>query len=194
MGLKIMPMRIAIIYSGRGSNMLSLLDHIDQHPELFELATLVCNIPSAGGIARAAEKGKKTTLINHKDFASREAFEDALNAHLRQHDVDLVCLAGFMRLLTDGFVTKWAGRLINIHPSLLPLYKGLHTHERALADGATEHGCTVHHVVTEMDAGPIIIQRKTAVLADDTADSLAARVLELEHEAYAAALMTLAAQ
>ena len=187
-----MSLRIAIIYSGRGSNMLTLLDHIIAHPEKFELATLVCNIPTALGIERAQAKGFATHLIAHKDFASRDAFETALNAHLLEKNVDVVCLAGFMRLLTDRFVDAWAGRMINIHPSLLPHYKGLHTHERALADGALKHGCTVHYVVAEMDAGPIIVQRETDVLPGDTPDSLAARVLELEHEAYIEALNQIA--
>lgn len=189
-----MTLKVAIIYSGRGSNMLALLDHIAARAQTFELATLICNVKDAAGITRAREKGVETTLIAHQDYDDRAAFETALDQHLRDHKVDLICLAGFMRLLTDGFVQQWAGQIINIHPSLLPLYKGLHTHERALADGARQHGCTVHFVVTEMDAGPIIVQRHTEVLNNDTPDSLAARVLELEHLAYGEALDRLATE
>ena len=133
-------------------------------------------------------------MIDHKAFATREAFEAALDAYLRSTKVEIIALAGFMRVLTAGFIAGWEGRMINIHPSLLPAYKGLHTHERALADGAKVHGCSVHLVTPELDGGPVLLQAEVPVLAGDTPETLSARVLEQEHRIYPQALSLLAAR
>lgn len=153
---------------------------------------VISNVTGAPGLERAQKADIKTATISHKDFKTKEDFENEINKTLKAHDVELVCLAGFMRILTAGFIANWPERLINIHPSLLPDYKGLHTHERVLADGRSETGCTVHYVVPEMDSGPIIIQKQMPVVAGDTASSLAARVLEQEHIAYPQAVRIVA--
>ena len=153
-----------------------------------EIALVLSNKPDAPGLAAAKAQGIATAAVDHKIYAGREAFEGSLQKMLDAHRIDFICLAGFMRILTPSFVQRWEGRLINIHPSLLPSYKGLHTHERALADGVKIHGCSVHYVVAEMDAGPIIAQAAVAVLDDDTPASLGARVLEQEHVIYPLAL------
>lgn len=153
-----------------------------------EIALVLSNKPDAPGLAAAKAQGIATAAVDHKIYAGREAFEGSLQKMLDAHRIDFICLAGFMRILTPSFVQRWEGRLINIHPSLLPSYKGLHTHERALADGVKVHGCSVHYVVAEMDAGPIIAQAAVAVLDDDTPGSLGARVLEQEHVIYPLAL------
>jgi len=185
--------RTAIFISGRGSNMRSLVSAA-AHPDYpAEIALVLSNNADADGLAHARQAGIATEIVDHRQFASREDFEAELQNKLELHDIDLVCLAGFMRILTGAFVQRWTGRMINIHPSILPSYKGLHTHERALADGVKLHGCTVHYVAPEMDAGPIIIQAAVPVLVSDTADVLAARVLEQEHVIYAKALARVAA-
>jgi phosphoribosylglycinamide formyltransferase-1 len=153
-----------------------------------EIALVLSNKPEAPGLATAKAQGINVAAVDHKIYAGRDAFEASLQKMLDAHRIDFICLAGFMRLLTPAFVTHWEGRLINIHPSLLPSYKGLHTHERALADGVKIHGCSVHYVVAEMDAGPIIAQAAVSVLDDDTPDTLGARVLEQEHVIYPLAL------
>ena len=153
-----------------------------------EIALVLSNKPDAPGLAAAKALGIATAAVDHKIYAGREAFEGSLQKMLDAHRIDFICLAGFMRILTPSFVQRWEGRLINIHPSLLPSYKGLHTHERALADGVKIHGCSVHYVVAEMDAGPIIAQAAVAVLDADTPESLGARVLEQEHVIYPLAL------
>ena len=154
-----------------------------------QIALVVSNRPEAGGLVHAREAGIATETVDHKAFGEdREAFERALDARLAAHRIDLVCLAGFMRLLTPWFITRWSGRMLNIHPSLLPRFKGLHTHRRALAAGVKRHGATVHFVVPEMDSGPIVAQESIAVLAGDTEQTLAARVLEVEHRIYPRAL------
>lgn len=148
------------------------------------IACVISNRPDAKGLALAEAEHVPAITINHQDFSSREAFEEAVDATLKAHQVELVVLAGFMRILTPHFITRWEGRLINIHPSLLPSYRGLHTHERALADGVKLHGCTVHFVVPELDAGPIIAQAALAVRPDDNAETLAARLLAVENRLY----------
>lgn len=180
--------RTAILISGRGSNMASLIEAAKAPEYPADIALVLSNRPEAPGLASARAQGVATAAVDHKIYAGREAFEASLQKMLEAHRIDFICLAGFMRMLTPAFVTHWEGRLINIHPSLLPSYKGLHTHERALADGVKIHGCSVHYVVAEMDAGPIIAQAAVSVLDDDTPDTLAKRVLEQEHVIYPLAL------
>ncbi len=157
------------------------------------IVVVISNRPDAAGLERARMEGIPTAVVDHSGFGNdREAFERALQAVLEGHRIDLVCLAGFMRLLTPWFVGQWQGRLLNIHPALLPAFKGLDTHERALAAGTTVHGATVHLVVPEMDSGPILVQESLSVHATDTVDTLAARVLELEHRIYPRALALVA--
>ena len=185
--------RVAILISGHGSNMAALIEAARDPDYPAEIALVVSSVPDAVGLARARQAGIATEVIDHKSFGKdREAFDRRLDAKLQAHRIDIVCLAGFMRLLTPGFVTRWNGRLINIHPSLLPAFKGLHTHERALAAGVTQHGATVHFVVPELDAGPIIEQASVPVLPGDTPEQLAARVLEVEHRIYPRALKRIA--
>jgi phosphoribosylglycinamide formyltransferase-1 len=179
----------AVLISGRGSNMAALIEAAQSAEYPARIALVISNVPEAQGILRAQQAGVATKIIDHRGFnKDREAFERAVDAELRGHGVELLCLAGFLRRLTPWFVTRWAGRIINIHPALLPLYKGLHTHERALADGAKLHGASVHFVTEELDEGPVIAQSAVPVLAGDTPETLAARVLEVEGPLYAAAL------
>jgi phosphoribosylglycinamide formyltransferase-1 len=185
--------RVAILISGRGSNMAALIEAAkgDSYPA--EIAVVVSNDPAAQGLAHAAAQGIPTAVVDHRAFGKdREAFERALQQELEARRITLVCLAGFMRLLTPWFVRQWDGRMLNIHPALLPAFKGLDTHARAIAAGAKQHGATVHFVVPEMDAGPIVVQAAVPVLADDTETSLAARVLEVEHRIYPLALSLVA--
>lgn len=180
--------KIGILISGRGSNMVSLIEAA-RHPGYpAQIACVVSNRPEAQGLARAKAAGIPALAIDHKQYATREAFEAELDKALRAHGVDLVACAGFMRKLTAGFVEGWSDRMLNIHPSLLPAYKGLDTHERALADGVKLAGCTVHVVRPELDTGPIIAQAAVPVLDNDSPDTLAARVLEAEHLLYPRAL------
>jgi phosphoribosylglycinamide formyltransferase-1 len=180
--------RAAILISGRGSNMESLLQAAQAADYPARPVVVVSNRPEAGGLTRAAAHGVATEAIDHRRFAGRPAFEAELDARLKAHDVELVCLAGFLRLLTAPFVEAWRDRIINIHPSLLPAFPGLDTHERALAAGVRFAGCTVHVVRPETDSGPIIAQAAVPVLPGDDADILAARVLGAEHRLYPAAL------
>lgn len=185
--------RVAVLISGRGSNMAALIEAAkgDDYPAV--IALVVSNRPEALGLEHARAQGIPTAVIDHRPFGEdREAFERAVDAQLQQHRIDLVCLAGFMRLLTSGFVKSWSGRLLNIHPALLPEFKGLDTHRRALAAGVKRHGATVHFVVPEMDAGPIIAQEAIPVLAGDTEETLARRVLAIEHSLYPRALRLVA--
>lgn len=186
------PLRVGVLISGRGSNLQALIDACADPAFPARIAVVVSNKADAYGLERARQAGIATAVVDHKAYDGREAFEAALDATLRAHDIDLICLAGFMRILTAGFVNGWAGRMINIHPSLLPSFKGLHTHERTIAAGVRITGCTVHFVRPEMDDGPIIIQAAVPVLAGDDADSLAARVLEQEHVIYPEALRLIA--
>ena len=188
-----MKKRVAILISGRGSNMTALIEaaKADDYPA--EITLVVSNRPDAPGLARARAAGIATTVVDHLPFGEdREAFERALDRELRAQRIDLVCLAGFMRLLTPWFVARWSGRMLNIHPSLLPEFKGLHTHRRALDAGAKRHGATVHFVVPEGDAGPIVAQDSVAVREGDTEETLAQRVLEIEHRIYPRALRAVA--
>lgn len=175
---------IVILISGRGSNMEALIAARDAGNLPVNIAAVISNRPDAPGLETAARAGIVTHFINHKGFAGREAFDAALAECIDQFSPDLVVLAGFMRILSDGFVNHYAGRLINIHPSLLPAFPGLHTHQRALEEGVRIHGCTVHFVTPALDHGPVIIQAAVPVLDGDSESSLAARVLELEHQIY----------
>lgn len=180
--------RVAVLISGRGSNMSALIKAAENPAYPAEIALVISNKPSAAGLKVAEEAGIETAVIRGKDYDGREAFDSAINACLRANNIEIVCLAGFMRILTPGFVASWQGRMINIHPSLLPSFKGLDTHERAIQAGVKLHGCTVHFVTEEMDDGPIIIQAAVPVLDNDTPESLGARVLQKEHEIYPQAL------
>jgi phosphoribosylglycinamide formyltransferase-1 len=187
-----MRRRVGILISGGGSNMAALIAAAAAPDYPAEIAVVVSNRPDAGGLAKAAAAGIQTAVVDHKAYPDRPSFEDAIDAVLAAHGVELVCLAGFMRLLTPGFVMRWHDRMLNVHPALLPSYKGLHTHERALADGVKIAGATVHLVRPEMDVGPIIAQGAVPVLADDTPATLAARVLTVEHRIYPLALKLIA--
>ena len=157
-----------------------------------EIALVLSNRPDAPGLAKAKAAGVAIAAVDHKIYAGREEFERSLQVVLETYRIELICLAGFMRLFTPWFIDQWRGRMLNIHPALLPSYRGLHTHERALADGVKIHGCTVHFVVPEMDEGPIVAQAAVPVLDDDTADTLGARVLAQEHVIYPLALRLVA--
>jgi len=181
--------RTAVLISGRGSNMGALISAAMEPTYPAEIALVVSNRPDAKGLERAAEFGIPTAVVDHTGFAGdREAFEKSVDAVLKEHRIELVALAGFMRILTPYLVNAWSGRMINIHPALLPSFKGLATHERALDEGVKLHGATVHFVSAEMDDGPIIVQGAVPVLDNDTPDTLAARVLEVEHRIYPKAL------
>ena len=185
--------RTAILISGRGSNMVALIEAAQSADFPAEIALVAANLPEAGGLERARQAGIATAAVDHRPFGrDREAFERKLDEVLRVNQIELVALAGFMRVLTPWFVTRWEGRLINIHPSLLPDFRGTHTHARALEAGVSEHGCTVHFVVPELDAGPTIAQAKVPVLPGDDEASLTARVLEQEHILYPQALALVA--
>lgn len=185
--------RTAILISGRGSNMVALIEAAQAPDFPAEIVLVAANLPEAGGLERARAAGIATAAVDHRPFGKdREAFERALDEVLRVNQVELVALAGFMRVLTPWFVTRWQGRLLNIHPSLLPEFRGTHTHARALEAGVAEHGCTVHFVVPELDAGPTILQAKVPVLPGDDEASLSARVLEHEHVIYPQALALVA--
>ncbi|GLK53333.1 phosphoribosylglycinamide formyltransferase [Maricaulis virginensis] len=176
--------KIAVLISGRGSNMQALLDAAKDEDFPAEIVLVASNRPDAAGLAVAEAAGIATEVIDHRDYEGRAAFEEALDSTLKMYGPRIVCLAGFMRILTPWFTERWRDLLINIHPSLLPAFKGLHTHERALEAGVRIHGCTVHYVRPEMDDGPIIGQAAVPVLPGDTPDTLAARVLEAEHKLY----------
>jgi phosphoribosylglycinamide formyltransferase-1 len=184
--------KTAILISGRGSNMTALIAAAADTSFPAEIVLVLSNRPGAPGLDRASAAGLATLTVDHKAFPDRESFERAVDAALVAAGVELVCLAGFMRVLTPWFIARWTGRLINIHPSLMPSFRGLHTHERAIAEGVKIHGCTVHHVVPDVDAGPIVAQAAVPVLSDDTPDTLAARVLEAEHRLYPLALALVA--
>jgi phosphoribosylglycinamide formyltransferase-1 len=183
---------IAVLISGRGSNMQALVEACARPDFPARVVCVISNRPDAGGLQFAENANIPTKVINHKDFPSREAFDAALDAALRDSRADLVCLAGFMRILDPAFVNGWQDKLINIHPSLLPAFKGLHIHERAIAAGVRFTGCTVHFVRPEMDDGPIILQAAVPVHEDDTPDTLGARVLQMEHIVYPEAVRLIA--
>lgn len=185
-------LRVAVMVSGRGSNLQALLNAAGtpDYPASIEL--VVSNIPDVQALERAKSAGIKTEVVPHRDFDSREAFEREISDVLESASPDLICQAGFMRILTPWFIERWDGRLINIHPSLLPAFPGLKTHERALEAGVRVHGCTVHIVQSEVDSGPIIGQAAVPVLPNDDPDSLAERVLQAEHKLYPACLKLIA--
>jgi formyltetrahydrofolate-dependent phosphoribosylglycinamide formyltransferase len=185
-----MKKRVAVLISGRGSNLQALLD---AEQDAYQIVLVVSNVPDAAGLERARRAGVEAIALDHKAYGkNREAFERDLDALLVERDIEIVALAGFMRVLTPFFVRAWAGRLVNIHPSLLPKYPGVNTHARALEAGDAEHGCTVHLVVEEVDSGEILGQARMPILPNDTADSLAERVLALEHKLYPHCLAELA--
>ncbi|MGH6840446.1 MAG: phosphoribosylglycinamide formyltransferase, partial [Methylocella sp.] len=185
--------RTAILISGRGSNMRALIERARDPSYPAEIVLVLSSRPDVAGLAFAKENAVASAAVDHRIYAGREEFERSMQVLLELHRIELICLAGFMRMLTPWFIGQWQGRLLNIHPALLPAYRGLNTHARALADGAKIHGCTVHFVVPAMDEGPIIAQAAVAVLDSDTPDSLAARVLAEEHAIYPAALGRVAA-
>jgi len=184
--------RTAVLISGRGSNLQALIDAAKDRAYPAEIALVLSNVAGVQGLERASLAGIPTKTISHRGHPTREAFDAELDRALRADGIELVCLAGFMRVLSDQFVRGWEGRLVNIHPSLLPAFKGLHVHRQALEAGVTLSGCTVHFVVSELDSGPIIAQAAVPVLAGDTEESLAARTLEAEHRLYPLALKLLA--
>ena len=186
--------RVAVLISGRGSNMAALLAAAEEPSFPAEIALVLSNRADAAGLAHAASRGVPTAVVESRAFkGDRAGFEAAMEAELARHGVEIIALAGFMRVLTEGFVTRWEGRMINVHPSLLPAVPGLDTHARALAAGVRLHGCTAHLVTAGVDEGPILAQAAVPVLAEDTDATLAARVLAQEHRIYPAALAWLAA-
>ena len=185
-------LRVAILISGRGSNMRSLIDSCLTKESRAEIVLVISNHPNAGGLSLASKSGIETVVIDHKGFADRKAFETELGRTLKSANVELICLAGFMRLLSSDFVNNWRNCLINIHPSLLPAFKGLNTHKRAIDTGVRVTGCTVHFVRPQMDDGPIIIQAVVPVHPNDTEEKLAERVLNMEHHCYPLAVQWIA--
>ncbi len=184
--------RLGILISGRGSNLQALINACLNSDFPAQIAAVISNVPDARGLERARQAGIPALVIDHKAFANKPAFEHAIHAALTEHGVDLVCLAGFMRIISPWLIEQWPERIINIHPSLLPAYKGLDTHRRALENGETQTGCTVHYVTPDMDSGPIILQRSVSIIAGDTPETLAERVLEQEHIAYPEAVRLVA--
>lgn len=180
--------RLVVLISGRGSNLQAILDQAASGELPVEVAAVISNRPGVAGLERARKAGVPALELDHKNFPDRPTFEAALIELIDRHRPDLVALAGFMRLLAAGFTDHYQGRLLNIHPSLLPKFRGLHTHERALAAGETEHGASIHFVTAELDGGPIIVQARVPVLPGDDPDTLAARVLEQEHRLYPLAI------
>lgn len=185
-------LKVGVVISGRGSNLQALIEAARDPAYPAEIVLVVSNVPGADGLARAEQAGIPAETVDHRNFAGRQPFEEALTRTLEQAGVELVCLAGFMRIVTEGFIAQWHDRLINIHPSLLPAFKGLDTHARVLSAGATITGCTVHFVRAAMDDGPIVAQAAVPIHADDTEESLAARVLAAEHRLYPHALRLVA--
>lgn len=185
-------MKVAVLISGRGSNLQALLDACADEAFPAEIVAVISNKAGAQGLERARKAGVAASFIDHTLYEEREAFEKDLDARLKETGAQLIALAGFMRILTPWFVERWKDRLINIHPSLLPAFRGVHTHERALEQGVRIHGATVHYVRPDMDDGPIIGQAAVPVLPSDDADTLSARVLEAEHRLYPACLKLIA--
>lgn len=185
-------LRLAVLISGRGSNLQSIIDacRIDGFPA--EIKVVISNFEDAYGLVRATENNITTRFVSHKSFATKAEFETKILDILQEFQIDLVCLAGFMRILSPTLITPWEGRIINIHPSLLPKHKGLHTHERALAEGDKESGCTIHYVTPGMDEGDIILQKSVPITDGDTPETLAAKILVQEHIAYPQAIRIMA--
>ena len=180
--------RVGVLISGRGSNLAALIAAAEQPDYPAEIVLVVSNRPEAAGLARASEAGLATAVVDHKAHADRRAFAEELDRKVQAAGIEILCLAGFMRVFTDWFVERWAGRMLNIHPSLLPAFRGTDTHRQALAAGVLVHGCTVHFVTPDLDAGPIVAQAAVSVLPGDTEETLAARVLAEEHRLYPFAL------
>ena len=178
------PLRVVVLVSGNGSNLQAIIDHISTRKINAQVVAVISNKADAYGLVRAANAGINTETIDHKNYPSRDAFDKALQEKIDAFQAELVVLAGFMRILTDDFVNHYAGRMINIHPSLLPQYQGLHTHRRALEAGDKEHGASVHFVTPELDGGPVILQAKVPVNSEDNEDTLAQRVHQVEHIIY----------
>jgi phosphoribosylglycinamide formyltransferase 1 len=185
-------LNVAVLISGRGTNLQSLIDACGEAEFPARIALVLSDVPDVMGLDRAELDGIPTAVIERKDFEDKKKFEDAIHDALKKAKVDLVCLAGFMRLVSDTFVDRWHDKLINIHPSLLPAFKGLEVHERVLASGVRVSGCTVHFVRAEMDVGPIIVQAAVPVMPDDDTKALAARVLRQEHQIYPLAVRLIA--
>jgi phosphoribosylglycinamide formyltransferase-1 len=177
-------LKVGILISGRGSNMAALIEAAGASDYPAEIACVVSNVAGAAGVATARAAGIATAVVPHKDFPDRESFDRAVSAELSRHGVELVVLAGFMRIFSAWFPKQWAGRIINVHPSLLPAFKGTHVQQQALDAGVRLSGCTVHFVIPDLDSGPIIAQAAVPVLAGDTAEQLAARILRQEHRLY----------
>lgn len=177
-------LKLAVLISGRGSNLKAIIDSIRNGALKAEIKIVISNKSDAGGLQHAREAGIETAVIKHKDFPTREAFEMEMDKLIADRKVDLICLAGFMRIISPWFIGKWKGRIINIHPSLLPAFKGVNAQKQALDAGVKEAGCTVHFVTEEMDSGEIILQAKVPVLEGDTEETLSARILEQEHKIY----------
>lgn len=187
-------LRLAVLISGRGSNLQSIIDacRIDGYPA--EIKVVISNIGDAYGLVKARDNNITTRFVSHKNYNTKADFETEILSILKEFQIDLVCLAGFMRILSPTLITPWEGRIINIHPSLLPKYKGLHTHERALEAGDTESGCTIHYVTPGMDEGDIILQKSVPIIDGETPDSLASKILAQEHIAYPEAIRMMAAK
>lgn len=184
--------KLAVFISGRGSNMQALIDSCAKADFPAEIVCVLSNKADAAGLQRASDAGIATEVVSHKDYDSKAGFEQAMLDRLSDYNVNLICLAGFMRILSADFIAQWPEKIINIHPSLLPKHKGLDTHKRAIEAGDTESGCTVHYVVPEMDSGPIIVQKSVSIEDGETEDSLAAKVLVQEHLAYPEAVSMIA--
>ncbi|WP_051145202.1 phosphoribosylglycinamide formyltransferase [Thiomicrorhabdus sp. Kp2] len=178
------PKKIAILISGSGSNLQAIIDHQKEHAELYEIALVISNRPDAYGVTRAQNAGIQTLVIDHKKFESRESFDAVLQKAIDSINIDLIVLAGFMRILTTGFTQHFLGKMLNIHPSLLPKYTGLNTHQRALEAGDKKHGLSIHFVTAELDGGPVILQAEVPIETNDTEESLANKVHTQEHIAY----------
>jgi len=185
-------LRLAVMISGSGTNLQALIDACADPDYPAEIHVVISNRPDAQGIERAKKASIDAEVIDHTVYEDRETFEEALHGCLKDHRIQLVCLAGFMRILNAEFVNRWRDRMINIHPSLLPSYKGLHTHERAIEDGVRFAGCTIHYVRPEMDNGPILMQTAVPIAADETPESLSAKILPFEHQMYPAAVRMIA--
>ena len=186
------PMRVGVLISGRGSNLAALISEAEDKRSPFRIVTVISNRPTAPGLSLAADANVKTVTVKHQEYASREAFDERLTKVLKENDCDFVCLAGFMRILSPSFVHTWRGRLVNIHPSLLPSYKGLDTYRRMLEDGAKFGGCTVHFVNDALDDGPVVGQRAVRIQPGDEETSLSQRILNEEHILYPACLRAIA--
>ena len=181
---RLAPLRVVVLISGKGSNLQAIIDASEKHPGLYEVVAVISNREDAYGLERADKAGISSAVIDHKAYDSREAYDHALMQIIDGFEPELVVLAGFMRILTPEFVRHYAGRMLNIHPSLLPKYKGLNTHQRAIDAGDRVHGCSVHFVTEELDDGPVVLQAEVPVLEDDTTETLADRVHVQEHIIY----------